>query len=137
MRPLLFLPLLALGACASPLPQPDPQKAWISMVNDPANTLMAHKKDGAAVNDGRYFQVSPGAHELVVRYLFEVPSGAQSFGAPSMMTCHLRLKYDGFVAGQRYRVEARPQLYKARAWLYDEQRQVLARSQVVRCSTSI
>ncbi|MNR61877.1 hypothetical protein D3C85_1837440 [compost metagenome] len=51
------------------------------------------------------------------------------------MTCHLRLQYSAFAAGQRYRIEARPLQNRAQAWLYDSQRQVLARGQVLRCGT--
>ena len=40
--------------------------------------LMADRLDGRPVNDGRYFQISPGAHELQVRLQFDVPSGGQA-----------------------------------------------------------
>ncbi|UUY09420.1 hypothetical protein LRS11_05115 [Pseudomonas sp. J452] len=139
MRPLFFLILLTLGACASPLPTPDPQQAWVSLYARAGYTLMAHKLDDRQTRDGRYFQVSPGAHALDVRFQFEMAGGSgggdKYASEPTQITCQLRLQYDGFAAGQQYRIEARPMSYKARAWLYDSQRRVLARSKVLRCST--
>jgi hypothetical protein len=133
--PLLFA-LTTLGACASPLPQADPQQAWVELYANAGYTLMAHRLDDQRWPDGRYFQVGPGAHQLDVRFQFEVTGGGGDFNSePVQLTCHLRLRYDDFVAGQRYRVEARPLQYKAQAWLYGPDRQVLARAQVLRCNT--
>jgi hypothetical protein len=130
------LPLL--GACASPLPPADPKMAWVELYSTASTLLMADRLDGKRWPDGRYFQVSPGAHELETRFQFEVQFGAMGIDRePTRMTCEIRLRYDDFAAGQRYRLEARPQLAKAQAWLYDEQRNVLARGQVLRCGTAI
>src|SRR5690606_32834584 len=72
MRALLLLAALSLlGACASPLPAPDPQQAWIDFRTEPGELLMAEKLDGRRLDDGRYFQVSPGAHRLEASYRFE------------------------------------------------------------------
>ena len=81
---------------------------------------------------------APGAHQLDVRFQFEVAGGGggdEFNGEPLQMTCHLRFAYDGFAAGQRYRIEARPLQYKAQGWLYGADRQVLARAKVLRCNT--
>ena len=139
MRTLLALTLLAsLAACASKLPDPDPRMAWIDIAPDPSDTLMAHRLDGRRWDDGRYFQVMPGRHELELRYQFEVGGGgAGGMGMnaePTRITCYLELRYDGFEAGKRYRVEARNAANQPMAWLYDPQRQVLARHQALpRC----
>ncbi|MDC7825960.1 MULTISPECIES: PA0061/PA0062 family lipoprotein [Pseudomonadaceae] len=138
MRTPLLLSLLALGACASPLPQPDAGKAWVDLYATAGYTLMAHRLDDQRWPDGRYFQVAPGAHQLDVRFQFEVAGGGggdEFNGEPLQMTCHLRFAYDGFAAGQRYRIEARPLQYKAQGWLYGADRQVLARAKVLRCNT--
>ena len=132
---LLFLSLLLLGACASPLPARDPSMAWIDLYTPAGNLLMADELDGKRLNDGRYFQVTPGAHELIARFQFEVQGGGNLMSEPMLRTCEIRLRYDGFSAGQRYRVEARPLLMNAQAWLYDEQRNVLARGKILRCGT--
>lgn len=138
MRALTALPLtMLLAACASPLPPHDPGQAWIELDPLPGQWLMADELDHRDLSDGRYFQVSPGAHELVVRHQFERPGGGSlqdPGGGPVQVTCHLQLRYDGFVAGQRYRIDARPIAgYRAQAWLRDDRGQVLARARVLRC----
>lgn len=129
--------LLVLSACASPLPQPDPHQAWVELYSPAGNLLMADRLDGRRLNDGRYFQVPAGAHELQARFQFEVNSGGglDGLSEPRQVTCELRVRYDSFVAGQHYRLEARPMQMKAQAWLYDAQRNVLARAKVLRCGT--
>lgn len=133
MRTLLALMLLAsLTACASKLPEPDPRMAWIDVVPDPADTLMANRLDDRRWNDGRYYQVLPGKHELELRYQFEV-GGAGGIGMntdPSRITCYMELHYDRFEAGKRYRIEARNAANQPMAWLYDENRNVLARHEI-------
>ena len=131
----LFIGLLALAACASPLPPADPQQAWVQPYASAGHLLMAQRLDGQRLNDGRYFQVSPGAHELEARFQYEVNRGGglDGMSEPLQITCHIRVRYADFAAGRRYRLDARPLALKAQAWLFDEQRQVLARGQVLRC----
>ncbi|WP_277373260.1 hypothetical protein [Pseudomonas sp. AA-38] len=140
MRALLLAPaLLMLGACASPLPKPDPQQAWVELYSSADTLLMADRLDGQRWPDGRYFQVMPGEHELQTRFQFEVRGGGalSMQSEPLRMTCEITLRYQGFAPGQRYRIVARPLLMKAQAWLYDEQRRMLARGEVKRCGTAI
>ena len=129
--------VLVLTACASPVPPPDPNQAWVELRSNAGTLLMADRLDGQRLNDGRYFQVPVGAHELQARLQFEVNSGGGQDGIsePRQVTCDIRVRYADFAAGQRYRLEARPMQMKAQAWLYDEQRNVLARGQVLRCGT--
>ncbi|WNF47012.1 hypothetical protein RHP75_00830 [Pseudomonas sp. SG20056] len=129
--------VLVLSACASPVPAPDPSQAWVDLRSNAGTLLMANRLDGQRLNDGRYFQVPAGAHELQARFQFEVNGGGGLDGAyePRQVTCEIRVRYDNFVAGQRYRLEARPMQMKAQAWLYDAQRNVLARGKVLRCGT--
>lgn len=135
----LLLCALSLGACASALPPRDPQQAWIDLATQqPSHTISANRLDGQRLSEGRFFQVSPGAHELDVRFQYErAGSGGGGMdamgGGPGPVTCILRVKYAGFAAGQRYRLEARPLAAKAQAWLYDDQRKVVARGEVLRC----
>ncbi len=129
--------LLLLSACASPLPPADPGQAWVELHTTASDLLMADKLDGERLDDGRYFQVAPGAHELIARFQFEVPGGGgwNLMSEPVQRTCEIRVRYADFAAGQRYRLEARPLVSKAQAWLYDDQRRLLARGQVLRCGT--
>lgn len=133
----LLSSVLVLSACASPLPSPDPSQAWVELRSNAGTLLMADRLDGQRLNDGRYFQVPTGAHELQARFQFEVNSGGGQDGLsePRQVTCEIRIRHDNFVAGQRYRLEARPMQMKAQAWLYDAQRNVLARGKVLRCGT--
>lgn len=133
----LFGAVLVLSACASPVPSPDPSQAWVQLRSNAGSLLMADRLDGQRLNDGRYFQVPVGAHELQARFQFEVTNGGGLDGAsePRQVTCEIRLRYDSFVAGQRYQLEARPLQMKAQAWLYDAQCNVLARGKVLRCGT--
>ena len=129
--------VLVLSACASAVPAPDPSQAWVDLRSNAGTLLMADRLDGQRLNDGRYFQVPAGAHELQARFQFEVNGGGGLDGAyePRQVTCEIRVRHDHFVAGQRYRLGARPLQMKAQAWLYDEQRNVLARGKVLRCGT--
>lgn len=131
MRALVVLPLLLVG-CSGALPGADPRQAWVDLQATPGQ-LSAQRLDEQRVEDGRYFQMPPGAHELRLRYQYESRLGTDAFGEPRWVTCELRVRYADFAAGQRYRVQARPLALKAQAWLYDSQGQVLARGEVLRC----
>src|SRR3990167_4427469 len=131
--PALIVGLLMLSACASPLPTRDPGLAWVDLYTTASDLLMAEELDGKRVNDGRYFQITPGTHELITRYHFEVPGGGNLMTEPVQRTCEIRVRYDDFAAGQHYRIEARALAMSAQAWLYDDQRNVLARAKVLRC----
>lgn len=132
----VLLTLMLLSACASPLPPRDPNQAWVELYSSAGTLLMADRLNGERLGDGRYFQVPGGAHELLVRFQYEVNRGGFGIDTePRQITCQIRLRYDAFIAGQRYRIEARPLAMKAQAWLYDEQRNVLARGRVMRCGT--
>jgi hypothetical protein len=135
--PTLLGAVLVLSACASPVPSPDPSQAWVQLRSNAGSLLMADRLDGQRLNDGRYFQLPAGAHELQARFQFEVANGGglEGMSEPLQVTCEIRLRYDGFMAGQRYQLEARPLQMKAQAWLYDAQRTVLARGKVLRCGT--
>lgn len=133
MRALLALSVLIAGCTSSSLPTPDPQQAWVELDALPGHHLSAQRLDDQRVSDGRYFQLTPGAHELRMRYQYESQLGTDAFGEPRYVTCELRMRYDAFAAGQRYRLHARPLALKAQARLYDGHNQVLARGEVLRC----
>jgi hypothetical protein len=58
--PALIVSLLMLSACASPLPPHDPGMAWVDLYTTASDLLMAEELDGKRLNDGRYFQITPG-----------------------------------------------------------------------------
>jgi hypothetical protein len=135
MRPILLLPsLLLLSACAGPLPSADPQQAWVTLHGAPGVSLMATRLNDRAVNDGRYFQLSPGAHTLQVRLQFELPGGGvHGLSEPQTRRCLFALHYAHFAAGQSYRLKGGQQGYRGWVRLYDSQQQVVARGKQLRC----
>ena len=75
--------LLLLGGCTTPLPPKDPHQAWVDLVlREPAvdASLLAEAQDGKRLDDGRYFQLTPGSHSLKVSYRYELYGGG-GFGS--------------------------------------------------------
>ncbi|APQ12521.1 lipoprotein [Pseudomonas oryzihabitans] len=133
MRLRLLAPLLLLGGCTTPLPPVDPQQAWIDLVlREPAigASLLAESQDGRRLNDGRYFQLTPGAHSLKVSYNYEL-YGNGGFGPrfgwnnALQIQCYLELDYDDFQAGRRYRLKAEHTYGQGEITLYDGQRELV------------
>ncbi|EPJ84572.1 hypothetical protein [Pseudomonas sp. CFII68] len=136
--PLLLLVLVSMSSCAtSPLPQVDPNMAWIDFATPMpgGKMLMAESLDGQRLRDGRFFQVSPGSHELKVRFDFEVFSGGGlgMQAEPQERLCYMLVRYDHFEAGQRYRLEARNLAFTPSARLYDARRQIVAEERQINC----
>ncbi|NWA83149.1 hypothetical protein [Pseudomonas sp. D2002] len=136
----LLLPITALflSACAStPIPPVDPHQAWVDFITPTpgAKLVMAQRLDGKNLNDGRFFQVPPGSHELMVRFDFEVNTGA-GFGGLDQThdrTCFMTLQYDNFQAGQHYVLEGRSLAFTPNIRLYNSARQLLAQERSVNC----
>ncbi|WP_397448996.1 hypothetical protein [Pseudomonas sp. NA-150] len=131
-QPFVLLILGALGACSStPIPPADPQHAWVDMYTTSGRLMMADRLDGKHLADGRYFQVTPGQHELVVRLDFEVFTGFNSGSFDRI--CYLTVPYNDFAAGQRYRLEARVVVQRPEVRLYDAERKIVATDRELRC----
>ena len=135
---LLAITVLSLSACAlTPLPAVDPQQAWVDFATPTpgAKLVMAQRLDGKNLNDGRFFQMPPGSHELMVRFDFEVPTGGGfgGLGQTTERTCFMTLQYDHFQAGQRYVLEGRSLAYTPNIRLYNPARQLLAEERSVNC----
>ncbi|MBK4998410.1 DUF2057 domain-containing protein [Pseudomonas sp. S31] len=121
-QPMMLIALSALGACASPLPPADPKQAWVDLYTmTPGRLVMADRLDGQRLNDGRYFQVTPGKHELVVRFDYEVYAGGFTTD-PRERTCYLTVRFDDFKAGERYRLVARAPVMEPEVAMYDASR---------------
>ncbi|RMP68029.1 hypothetical protein ALQ18_02738 [Pseudomonas marginalis pv. marginalis] len=136
----LVLPITAafLSACAlTPIPPVDPHQAWVDFTTPTpgAKLVMAQRLDGKNLNDGRFFQVPPGSHELMVRFDFEVNTGGGLGGLDQTrdQTCFITLHYDNFQAGQRYVLEGRSLAFTPNIRLYDSARQLLAQERSVNC----
>lgn len=85
---------------------------------------MADRLDGQRTEDGRYFRVTPGKHELVVRFDYEIYGGGP-MTQPGDRTCYLTVRFDNFRAGERYRTEARAPVMEPQVLLYDGSRKVV------------
>lgn len=100
LKQLLLIPGLSavclLSACAGPMPKPDPDMAWIGLQQEAPNDMLAERVDGKRINDGRFFEVTPGAHDLAVT-LFEIPSGDSN-----QQDCEGKISYNQFKAGEHY-----------------------------------
>ena len=133
--PLLLAAIIVAG-CQSPLPAVNPQMAWVEFSTPFPNDklLMAERLDNQRLRDGRFFQVTPGSHELEVRFDFEIYGGGMNImNAPQERLCYLTVRYDHFEAGQRYRLEARSLGFNASARLYNAQREIVAQDRLVNC----
>ena len=117
-KPLLLIPALSLvlllSACAGPMPKADPNEAWISLEEEGSSDLMAERVDGKNVDDGRYFEVQPGAHRLDVTLFEEVG------GDSNQVDCHGHVSYPNFQAGEHYKLVESTLGTEVRARLYDE-----------------
>lgn len=127
---LLLLAISAPPACQAPMPASDPQMAWVDLSTPFPNdrVLLAERLDRQRLSEGRFFQVSPGSHELVVRFDYEANGGGGMglMGGTTVRQCYLTLQYPHFQAGQRYVLEARSMALTPQARLYNAARQIVA-----------
>lgn len=129
-RLLLVLAKTLVAGCQTPMPVANPQMAWVDFSTPFPNdrVLMAERLDKQRLRDGRFFQVTPGRHELVVRFDYEVNGGAgiSLMGGTTVRQCYLTVNYAHFQAGQRYVLEARSMALTPEARLYDAKGEVVA-----------
>ena len=132
---LLVLTVCLLSACAStPIPPANPSMAWVDLETQTGKLVMAERLDNQRLTDGRYFQVTPGSHELMVRFDYEVFIGGMSqFSNPQERLCYLTLNYADFQPGQRYRLQARSLGFNAYARLFNAEGKVVAEERLVNC----
>lgn len=136
-RLLVLLAITAIAGCQAPMPAADPQMAWVDFSvpfpND--RLLMAERLDQQRLRDGRFFQVSPGSHELIVRFDYEASggSGMSMMGGSTVRECYLTLNYPHFKAGQRYVLEARSIALTPEARLYDAKGAIVAEVSAYYC----
>ncbi|MBK5532244.1 hypothetical protein JFT91_06415 [Pseudomonas sp. TH08] len=132
----LLLAASLVAGCQSPLPSADPGKAWVdfAMPAPGGKVLMAERLDNVRLEDGRFFQVAPGSHELRVRFDFEVFGGGGSLmNGPVERLCYLYIRYDHFEAGQRYVLEGRSLAFTPSARLYNAKREIVAEDHDYNC----
>ena len=135
----LLFAITVIAACQTPMPAANPQMAWVafSMPFPNDRVLLAERLDKQRLSDGRFFQVSPGSHELVVRFDYEVNGGGgmSMMGGPTVRQCYLTVNYAHFMAGQRYVLEARSMAMTPEARLYDAKGKIVAEVSEFYCLT--
>ncbi len=124
--------LIACSACAAPLPEHDSNMAWVDVQAQAGHQLSAQRMDGEKVDDARYFQISPGAHQLQVRLTYE---RGGSNAADSQRRCLVDIAYSEFAAGQRYSIRALAKGWTVRVWLHNAAGQRIIESKPVRCGS--
>ncbi|TDF83766.1 hypothetical protein [Pseudomonas sp. H9] len=126
----LLLAASVVAGCQTPIPAANPQMAWVDLYTPFPNDrlLMAERLDKQRLSDGRFFQVTPGSHELLVRFDYEVTGGGgiSIMGGTTVRTCYLTLNYAHFTAGQRYVLEGRSMALTPEARLYNAKREIVA-----------
>lgn len=131
------LPVLlitGLAGCSLWMPRPDPDQAWIDLHPKAQTELRAVAVDDKPLRDHRYFQVTPGTHQLGLRYSFEVASSDMGSDQPLLRNCQMSLEYTDFNAGSRYRLVAGKRGFRPWAKLLDEQDRLLARAEEKGCA---
>ncbi|WP_338521851.1 hypothetical protein NUH87_16900 [Pseudomonas batumici] len=130
----LLLALTSLSGCISPLPPVNPQMAWVDLETQTGTLVMAESLDKHRLRDGRFFQVTPGSHDLLARFDYEVYIGGMAMNTelPNRL-CYLSVHYDHFEAGQRYRLEGIALGFNASARLYNSKGEVVAEQNNVFC----
>lgn len=129
-RLMLLLAASVIAGCQAPMPSANPQMAWVDLSTPFPNDrlLMAERLDKQRLDEGRFFEVTPGSHELIVRFDYEVTGsgGTSMMDGSSERTCYLTINYDHFEAGQRYVLEGRSIALTPEARLYNAKREIVA-----------
>jgi len=136
-KTMLLLIAGVFAGCQTPMPPVDPNMAWVdfSTPTPGGKLLMADRLDNQRLNDGRFFQVTPGSHELLVRFDFEAPGeGAGTLNDPVERLCYLTIRFDHFEAGQRYVLEGRSLMFTPSARLYNAKREIVAEDRNTYCA---
>ena len=127
---LSLLPVLGLacllGACAGPMPRPDPQEAWVALREETQDLVLAENVDGKPLDDGRYFEVQPGRHDLAMMIFHQQTNDEQQ-------TCQVNLDYSGFKAGEHYRLVESSLGLDLRASLENAKGQTVAEAKDFNC----
>jgi hypothetical protein len=131
LKPFLLIPALSavllLSACAGPMPKADPSEAWIGLKEEAPNDLLAERVDGKRVDDGRFFEVTPGDHRLDVTLFEDEP------GDDDQQDCQGRVHYKHFKAGEHYTLVESSLGMTVRATLKDAQGHEVAATQDFNC----
>jgi hypothetical protein len=132
-KTLLLIPMLGLitllAGCAGPMPKADPNEALITL-KGPQGSLLADDVDGRRTNNGRYFEVSPGAHKL------DMTLYVAGMGYSNQEDCQVQVNFKDFKAGERYQVVETGSGMDFHASLFDSQGHQVGGTQSFTCMSS-
>ena len=134
----LVVASLITAGCAAPPAKPlaENQARLELSTQRPADRISAYRLDGELVRGLRFPDLNPGAHNVQIRFRYEVPGSANSaglFGEPQYRTCILGIDYADFSAGSAYRFVADRRGFRPAGWLESSDEQRLARARIIRC----
>jgi len=109
------------------MPKADPSEAWIGLKEEAPNDLLAERVDGKRVDDGRFFEVTPGDHRLDVTLFEDEP------GDDNQQDCQGRVEYKHFKAGEHYTLVESSLGMTVRASLRDAHGHEVATTQDFNC----
>ncbi|UAW99234.1 hypothetical protein KEM63_04490 [Halopseudomonas nanhaiensis] len=129
---------LLMAGCAQQPSEPVAEgNARIEFDTAPMDQLSAYRLDGELVDGIRFPDLTPGSHELQVRFRYEMPGGAGgggTMGEPQYRTCILGVAYDNFAAGETYVFSAQRLGWQSVGSLRGSSSEKLASAQTIRCS---
>ncbi|MDB5982997.1 MAG: hypothetical protein JWQ69_4012 [Pseudomonas sp.] len=129
----LLIPMLGLVAvlsgCAGPMPKADPNEALITLKGS-QGSLLADDVDGQRISDGRYFEVTPGAHKL------DMTLFVAGMGYANQEDCQVQVNFQDFKAGEHYQVVETGSGVDYRASLFDSQGHQVGQTRNFTCMES-
>ncbi|MDB6142164.1 MAG: hypothetical protein JWP80_1208 [Pseudomonas sp.] len=132
-KTLLLIPMLgliaALAGCAGPMPKADPSEAFITLKGT-QGSLLADDVDGQRISDGRYFEVTPGAHKL------DMTLFVAGMGYANQEDCQVQVNFKDFKAGEHYQLVETGSGVDYRASLFDSQGHQLSQAKSFTCMSS-
>lgn len=118
--------------CAAELPEHDSSMAWVDVAGRAGYSLSARRQDGKQTDDVRYFQLTPGRHQLELRLGYERRG---SSAGSQWRYCRVEFDYDSFAAGERYSIYAVTMGFTVRVWLRNQAGERALESRSVRCGS--
>lgn len=116
---------LLLSGCASPIPTPNPQLAWIEPQPAPDDELLIERVGDTRTPDGRYAEVAPGSYSLSLLYNFTARFGLVT-NNPKTLSCQIRFSPYDYAAGKRYYVRGSHDMGQPTVTLHNAQGDLLA-----------
>ncbi|HDZ55795.1 MAG TPA: hypothetical protein ENI17_04230 [Pseudomonas xinjiangensis] len=134
---LLFASMVAVGCAHRPTPPLSDDMARVTLDTiSPTDELSAYRLDGELVDGLQFPDIDPGPHEVRVRFRYEAPGRVSAGGLATEVqrrSCIMAVNFDGFAAGEEYRLVANRLGWTSVGWLESAAGDKLASAEVIRC----